>query len=122
MGSKAKKGKTAGGGKPNEGAGGAQPFARDFGYLMPFLDKVEAATGSIADPAAREEAKRLLSGEKERWTRARELLAGAPGGARAGAAKPATAPPPPPPPPPPAPKPSAGLTVGSLRGLPINRS
>ena len=54
-------------------------FDKDFGYLMPFLDKVEAAASSIADPAAREELKRLVADEKPRWTRIRQLLSGAPG-------------------------------------------
>ncbi len=54
-------------------------FDKDFGYLMPFLDKVAAAASSISDPAAREELKRLVSDEKPRWTRIRQLLSGAPG-------------------------------------------
>jgi hypothetical protein len=54
-------------------------FEKDFGYLMPFLDKVAAATGGIADPAAREELTRLVAGEKQRWARIRQLLSGAPG-------------------------------------------
>lgn len=52
-------------------------FDKDFGYLMPFLDKVTAAASQISDPAAREEFARLVSGEKERWLRVRELLSGA---------------------------------------------
>jgi hypothetical protein len=56
-------------------------FDKDFGYLMPFLDKVAAAAGELEDPAAREELSRLLSEEKARWNRIRELLRGAPGGA-----------------------------------------
>ena len=55
-------------------------FEKDFGYLIPFLDKVTAASGSLADPAARDELRRLLAGEKERWSRIRELLAGSSGG------------------------------------------
>jgi hypothetical protein len=54
-------------------------FEKDFGYLMPFLDKVAAATGGIADPAAREELTRLITEEKQRWARIRQLLSGAPG-------------------------------------------
>ena len=54
-------------------------FDKDFGYLMPFLDKVAAATGGIADPAAREELTRLVADEKQRWTRIRQLLSGAQG-------------------------------------------
>lgn len=55
-------------------------FEKDFGYLMPFLDKVAAASGSLADPSARDELRRLLAGEKERWSRIRELLQSASGG------------------------------------------
>jgi hypothetical protein len=54
-------------------------FDRDFGYLMPFLDKVAAAASKLEDAAAREELSRLISEEKVRWERARELLRGAPG-------------------------------------------
>jgi hypothetical protein len=52
-------------------------FDRDFGYLMPFLDKVAAAASELTDPAAREELTRLLAEEKGRWNRVRELLRGA---------------------------------------------
>ena len=48
-------------------------FDRDFGYLMPFLDKVRAA-GEALPLGAREEIASLLAGERERWTRVRELL------------------------------------------------
>jgi hypothetical protein len=54
-------------------------FEKDFGYLMPFLDKVAASAGSLAEAAAREELARLLAGETERWARIRELLRGAAG-------------------------------------------
>lgn len=54
-------------------------FDRDFGYLMPFLDKVAAAAGELQDPAAREELTRLMAEEKARWSRIRELLKGAAG-------------------------------------------
>jgi hypothetical protein len=57
-------------------------FEKDFGYLMPFLEKVAAAANDITDAAAREELKRLVAGEQSRWLRIRELLSG-------GAAKPA---------------------------------
>jgi hypothetical protein len=50
-------------------------FDRDFGYLMPFLDKVRAA-GEALPLGPREEMAALLQGEKERWTRIRELLSG----------------------------------------------
>ncbi|MEW5847295.1 MAG: hypothetical protein AB2A00_00725 [Myxococcota bacterium] len=52
-------------------------FDRDFGYLMPFLDKLEAHARGLSDAAARDELLGLLSGEKERFTRIRGLLGGA---------------------------------------------
>jgi hypothetical protein len=54
-----------------------EAFDRDFGYLMPFLDKVAAAASELQDPAAREELARLMAEEKARWNRIRELLRGA---------------------------------------------
>ncbi|MFN7131734.1 MAG: hypothetical protein ACK4N5_06610 [Myxococcales bacterium] len=54
-------------------------FDKDFGYLIPFLDRVAAAVAQLPDAAARDEAARLIAGEKEKWTRLRQLLAGAPG-------------------------------------------
>lgn len=54
-------------------------FDKDFGYLMPFLDKVAAAAGDLSDPVAREELTRLLAEEKVRWQRIRDLLKGASG-------------------------------------------
>jgi hypothetical protein len=54
-------------------------FDKDFGYLMPFLERVAHAAGEVEDSAAREELGRLLADEKARWTRIRELLAGARG-------------------------------------------
>lgn len=57
----------------------AGEFDKDFGYLMPFLDKVAAASASLADPAARTELTRLIAEEKARWARIRELLGGAGG-------------------------------------------
>jgi hypothetical protein len=65
------------------------PFERDFGYLLPFLDKVAAAASGLKDAAAREELSRLVAEEKVRWQRIRELLGGA--GARAAASAPAPA-------------------------------
>ena len=56
-------------------------FDKDFGYLMPFLDKVAAAAGDLSDPVAREELTRLLAEEKVRWQRIRDLLKGASGSA-----------------------------------------
>ncbi|WXH26840.1 hypothetical protein WA016_00751 [Myxococcus stipitatus] len=61
-------------------------FDKDFGYLMPFLDKVAAAAASLEDASAREELTRLMAEEKVRWERARELLRGASGAAEGGAA------------------------------------
>jgi hypothetical protein len=58
-------------------AGGA--FDKDFGYLMPFLDKVAAAASAMPDRAARDELTRLMADEKLRWNRIRSLLAGAAG-------------------------------------------
>ena len=54
-------------------------FDKDFGYLMPFLDKVAAAANNLSDTAAREELKRLIADEKPRWARIRQLLSGASG-------------------------------------------
>jgi hypothetical protein len=59
-----------------------EAFDRDFGYLMPFLDKVAAAASELQDPAARAELARLMAEEKARWNRIRELLRGA-GGSKA---------------------------------------
>jgi hypothetical protein len=64
-------------------------FDRDFGYLLPFLDKVAAAATELEDPAAREELSRLLADEKVRWERVRELLRGATGSRAAPARTPA---------------------------------
>ncbi|WP_224247762.1 hypothetical protein [Hyalangium gracile] len=66
-------------------------FDRDFGYLMPFLDKVAAAATELEDPAARDELSRILSEEKVRWNRVRELLRGAAGG-KGTPSRPASAP------------------------------
>jgi len=55
----------------------ASGFDKDFGYLMPFLEKIAEAANSIADPAAREELKRLVAGEQSKWHRIQELLSGA---------------------------------------------
>ena len=52
-------------------------FDKDFGYLMPFLDKVAAAASALNDPAASEELARLMTDEKTRWARIRQLLSGA---------------------------------------------
>ena len=54
-------------------------FDKDFGYLMPFLDKVASAADNLSDAAAREELKRLIADEKPRWSRIQKLLSGASG-------------------------------------------
>ncbi|MFY0569582.1 hypothetical protein ACN28E_37945 [Archangium lansingense] len=54
-------------------------FDRDIGYLMPFLDRVAATADTLPDAAAREELKRLMAEEKERWARIQQLLGGAAG-------------------------------------------
>ncbi|RKH69913.1 hypothetical protein [Corallococcus aberystwythensis] len=54
-------------------------FDRDFGYLVPFMDKVAAAASELPDASAREELVRLMAEEKVRWARIRELLQGASG-------------------------------------------
>jgi len=54
-------------------------FDKDFGYLMPFLDKVAAAANNLSDTAARDELKRIIADEKSKWARIRQLLAGASG-------------------------------------------
>ena len=58
---------------------GSGAFDKDFGYLMPFMDRVAAAAGELKDPAAREELAWLMGEEKARWARIQELLGGAPG-------------------------------------------
>jgi len=52
-------------------------FEKDFGYLMPFLDKIAAAVKTLPDQAARAELAQLVTDEKRRWARIRELLSGA---------------------------------------------
>lgn len=92
-------------------------FDKDFGYLLPFLDKVAAAAAGLPDGSAREELTRLMAEEKVRWQRVQELLRGASGtAAESGGASRAlarasadevheTAPSP------------SGLTVGSLKSV-----
>lgn len=55
----------------------ADQFDKDFGYLMPFLDKVAAAAPALSDSGARAELTRLVADEKQRWARIRQLLSGA---------------------------------------------
>jgi hypothetical protein len=57
----------------------AGEYDKDFGYLMPFLDRVAGAAASLADPAARAELTKLMADEKAKWARIRQLLGGASG-------------------------------------------
>ena len=52
----------------------AGQFDKDFGYLLPFLDKIAQAADSLSNPGASKELRDLVSGEKARWARIRELL------------------------------------------------
>ncbi len=84
------------------------PFEKDFGYLRPFLQRLESAAAQLPDPAARAELQALVRGEQERFARIEALLGGAAAGARpAPTARPAEAPGEPR---------GFALTVGSLRG------
>lgn len=74
----------------------ASGLERDFGYLMPFFDKVAAAAASVQNPSAREELLGLLAGERAKWERIRALLGGAPGQASNGPASTRDLAPPPP--------------------------
>ena len=98
----------------------AGEFDKDFGYLMPFLDKVAAAAAGLADPAARAELTKLVAEEKAKWARIRQLLGGASGQAQAAPQAPAqtnTTNPPAAAPPaaPSAAREPLSFTVGSLR-------
>lgn len=63
----------------------ASSFERDFGYLLPFLDRVTQAASDHPDARVRAELLSLLADEKARWTRVRELMSARPGRARADA-------------------------------------
>jgi hypothetical protein len=63
----------------------ASSFERDFGYLLPFLDRVTQAASDHPDARVRAELVALLADEKARWTRVRELMSAPPGHARADA-------------------------------------
>lgn len=54
------------------------PFAKDFGYLTPFLQKVKAHADSLGEGPVKAELQALLSGQLEEWDRVKTLLAGAP--------------------------------------------
>ena len=97
----------------------AGPFDKDFGYLLPFLDKIAQAADSLSNQAAGRELKELVSGEKARWNRIRELLdspakASGPTGPTAPTSRAAERAVPPTPPDRPAPP---QFTVGRLKGL-----
>lgn len=62
-------------------------FARDFGYLMPFLRKIEQA----AQQSDSSELRQLVAGEAQRWSRIQQLLGGAAASAPAVAAPTRTA-------------------------------
>lgn len=64
----------------------ATGFDRDFGYLLPFLDRVTRAASDHPDAQVRAELSGLLADEKARWTRVRDLLAARPGVARVASA------------------------------------
>ena len=51
-------------------------FDKDFGYLIPFIDKITEAAKSVTDTAARDELLQLVGGQQQRWARIRELLSG----------------------------------------------
>jgi hypothetical protein len=51
-------------------------FEKDFGYLMPFLDKIAAAASTLPDRGGRSELAQLIADEKRRWARIRQLLSG----------------------------------------------
>ena len=65
----------------------ASSFERDFGYLVPFMERVEQAASTLPDASARAELTALMREEKARWARIRELLAG--GAGRGAGAQPA---------------------------------
>ncbi|HKG20844.1 MAG TPA: hypothetical protein VKC34_03015 [Blastocatellia bacterium] len=54
----------------------AEEFDKDFGYLMPFIDKVIEAANRATDAATRAELLELVGGQKQRWARIGELLSG----------------------------------------------
>ena len=69
----------------------ADEFDKDFGYLMPFLDKIGEAARSLSNPTARQELGELVAGEKVRWARIRQLLANPQAAAKPPSAAPSTA-------------------------------
>ncbi len=87
-------------------------FDRDFGYLLPFFDRVEAAASELTAPGAADELRQLMAGEKARWTRIRELLAGSSATAQGEPAQPAPAQPA-------SSQLPSGFTIGPLRSIPM---
>ena len=49
-------------------------FDKDFGYLMPFLDRLSEAARNLAGKESNNELTLLIAEEKRRWARIRELL------------------------------------------------
>jgi hypothetical protein len=66
---------------------GTGAFDKDFGYLMPFLDRLEAHAAGLPEGAAREELRQLVAEAKAHWPRIRELVSGAPGQGTGGVGK-----------------------------------
>jgi hypothetical protein len=64
----------------------AGEFDKDFGYLIPFIDKITEAAKGVTDTATRDELLELVAGQQQRWARIRELLSGAPRGSASTAA------------------------------------
>ena len=100
------------------------PFAKDFGYLRPFLGRIEEHARTLDGPRG-ERLRALLEGQAERWDEIAALLAGAeprprpaspPAAGASEAPPPAGAAPVAVPPDAMARGGSANLTVGSLRG------
>ncbi len=52
------------------------PFAKDFGYLIPFLDKVNAYAEGLPDGPRKDELQSLLSSQSADWTRIAAILSG----------------------------------------------
>ena len=74
---------------------GTGAFDKDFGYLMPFLDRLEAHAAGLPEGAAREELRQLVAEATAPGPRIRELVGGAPGQGAGGVGKGRVAPLPP---------------------------
>ena len=53
------------------------PFAKDFGYLIPFLDKVKAHVEGLPEGPGKAELQGLLASQVTDWKRVKALLSGA---------------------------------------------